>query len=273
MFKILYPQGKPKAFNITYDDGVLQDVRFVNLLNQYGLKGTFNLNTKLMEDEFEWTHSTGRVIKRLSRETAVKLYEGHEIASHTLTHPNLQHLSREEMIYELSEDKKRLEEWFGCEVKGFAVPFDYYDELGEECVKACGFQYARISKLSNSYKPWEDFYNWRAGMYHVIPEFPSFVEGFFEAKEELAFCQIVGHSYDLDTRDMWEQMEAILKRVSEDDSILPMTHGEVVGYLRALQEAQVTDYGIANHSEQELWFEVDEGIISVKPGEIYNWIR
>ena len=46
MIKKLFPQGKEKAFNITYDDGVLQDVPFVNLLNKYNLKGTFNLNRK-----------------------------------------------------------------------------------------------------------------------------------------------------------------------------------------------------------------------------------
>ena len=40
-----YPGGKKKAFNITYDDGVLQDERFVALLNRYGIKGTFNLNS------------------------------------------------------------------------------------------------------------------------------------------------------------------------------------------------------------------------------------
>lgn len=43
--KKLYPGGKKKAFNITYDDGVLQDQRFVALLNRYGIKGTFNLNS------------------------------------------------------------------------------------------------------------------------------------------------------------------------------------------------------------------------------------
>ena len=50
-----YPGGKTKAFNITYDDGVLQDVPFVAMLNRYGLKGTFNLNAQLMEEEFVWT--------------------------------------------------------------------------------------------------------------------------------------------------------------------------------------------------------------------------
>ena len=52
MIKKLFPQGKEKAFNVTYDDGVLQDVPFVNLLNKYKLKGTFNLNSELMEKEF-----------------------------------------------------------------------------------------------------------------------------------------------------------------------------------------------------------------------------
>lgn len=65
MIRKLYPKGKPKAFNVTFDDGVLQDVRFVNLLNTYNLKGTFNLNSGLMESEFEWTHNNGSIVKRL----------------------------------------------------------------------------------------------------------------------------------------------------------------------------------------------------------------
>ena len=52
MITRLYPNGKRKAFVLTYDDGVLQDVRLVLLLNRYGLKGTFNLNSLLMEREF-----------------------------------------------------------------------------------------------------------------------------------------------------------------------------------------------------------------------------
>ncbi len=43
MEKLLYPGGKKKVFTVSYDDGVIQDVRFVKLLNKYGIKGTFNL--------------------------------------------------------------------------------------------------------------------------------------------------------------------------------------------------------------------------------------
>ena len=99
-----YPGGKAKAFNVTYDDGILQDVRFVALLNKYGLKGTFNLNSKLMEQEFEWIHPSGMTVKRLSPDAAEHLYDGHEIAAHTLTHPFLNDKSEEELMWEIGED-------------------------------------------------------------------------------------------------------------------------------------------------------------------------
>ena len=104
----LYPGGKRKAFNITYDDGVLQDERFVDMLNRYGIKGTFNLNSQLMNEEFVWTHPNGMEVKRLSPERAAHLYDGHEIASHTLTHPYMQNLSDDELYRQLRSDKDDL---------------------------------------------------------------------------------------------------------------------------------------------------------------------
>ena len=148
MIRKLYPNGKRKAFNVTYDDGVLQDVRFVELLNKYKLKGTFNLNSVLMKKEFQWTHNSGLVVKRLKVDDVVSLYKGHEVASHTKNHPYMEELSREEIMNELSEDKANLEKIFGYEIKGFAVPFHYYSELIAECVKDCGFEYGRISEES-----------------------------------------------------------------------------------------------------------------------------
>ena len=120
MIRKLYPNGNKKAFNVTYDDGVLQDVRFVELLNRYGIKGTFNLNSQLLEEEFEWTHECGIVVKRLKTQDVVSLYAGHEVASHTLSHPYMENLTKEEIMHELTKDKANLEKLFGKEIKGFA---------------------------------------------------------------------------------------------------------------------------------------------------------
>lgn len=265
-----YPQGKPKAFNITYDDGILQDVRFVALLNKYGLKGTFNLNSQLMEQEFEWVHPKGMTVKRLSRDAVRHLYDGHEIAAHTLTHPFLNDKTEEELRWEIGEDKRWLEELFGREVAGFGVPFDYYDAKIAECVKSCGFEYGRNSELTRNYSPWQDPYFWSCGIFHLEPELEEFVEGFLRTEQELALCQIVGHSYDLDAENLWEKMENILARMAGDPQVCSLTHLELVRYLRAMEQAVMGEDFVENPSEATLWFRVDGKLMALGPGQCWE---
>ena len=270
MIRRLYPQGKKKAFNITYDDGVLQDVRFVKLLNRYNLKGTFNLNSELMFSQFEWVHPSGVVIKRLPADTAVDLYHNHEIASHTLTHPYMQDLSQDEILHQLGQDRYNLGQVFGREISGFAVPFSYYSPLIADCARRCGFEYARCSEESYSYTPPDDYYHWTAGTYHINPQFKEFAEGFFDHDSELALLQIVGHSYDLDTENMWEYMEELLGRISADKDIISLTNCELVRYLKAMRRAEFTANYIINPSDTQLWFEVCGNVVSVNPYGVYK---
>ena len=258
----LYPGGKAKAFNITYDDGVLQDVRFVELLNRHGLKGTFNLNSKLMEEEFVWTHPSGVEVRRLSREAVKTLYDGHEIASHTLTHPYMNELTQEQLRHQLGDDKKALEQHFGREVKGFAVPFSYYSDEIAKAAEDCGFEYARMSEFSLSYRPCTDWYHWKTGVYHIMPDLKPFMTGLLLTDRELAVCQIVGHSYDLDTENLWETVETICKAAAEREDIWFCTNLELVRYLRAMEQ-----FDGENRSEQDLWFETEEGVRILHPGE------
>ena len=230
--KKCYPGGKKKAFNITYDDGVLQDVRFVEMLNRYGLKGTFNLNSQLMRQEFSWTHPNGMEVKRLSLQAAQGLYDGHEIASHTCTHPYMQTLTDERLWHEMKADKDALEQAFGREVAGFAVPFDYYDERIAACARDCGFAYARMSTVSGSFAPCRDWFHWKTGVYHVEPNLTNFVSDFLHTQQELAVCQIVGHSYDLDAENLWGTMELICAAVSGCEDVWFCTNLELVEFLK-----------------------------------------
>ena len=262
MVRKLYPGGKNKAFNITYDDGVLQDIRFVSLLNRFALKGTFNLNSQLMEEEFTWTHPNGMEVRRLGINAVQGLYDGHEIASHTLTHPYMHELPEFEILRQLREDKRRLESIFGQEVQGFAVPFDYYSDLIARSAEVCGFEYARMSEFSLSYAPCTDWYHWKTGVYHIMPELVPFVEGFLKTEEELAVCQIVGHSYDLDTENLWETMERICSAVAEQDEVWACTNLELVRYLKAM-----TQFDGTNRSNIDLWFDLDGKVYVLHPGE------
>ncbi len=270
MIKKLYPGGKTKAFNITYDDGVLQDIRFVELLNKYNLKGTFNLNSGLMENQFEWAHESRVVIKRLSADVAVKLYDGHEIASHTLTHPYMHNLDEKEITHQMKQDKDNLEKIFGREISGFAVPFDYYSPLIAYCVNKCGFEYGRCSQERYSYSPPANHLWWAAGTYHINPKWRKFAEEFFTTDTELALCQIVGHFYDLDTENMWDEMENLLCRVSNDKNIASMTNVELARYLKAMDKAIISKKSISNKSDTDLWFSINDKIICVKALDDYQ---
>lgn len=267
MITKLYPNGKAKAFNVTYDDGVLQDIRFVELLNKYNLKGTFNLNSGLMENEFEWTHENGSVIKRLSKDKVVSLYDGHEIASHTLTHPYMDNLSESEILYELQSDKANLKKLFGKKIKGFAVPFDYYSGLIEKCVKQCGFSYARISEESRSFTPQIDYFKWKSTVFHTDSELGNLTQQFLESDEELSLFQIVGHSYDLDIENLWDKIESVFIEITSQKDILPMTTIEIINYLKAMDKAEITDKIIKNNSDISLWFSIDGMTCEVKPNE------
>lgn len=267
MIRKLYPGGKTKAFNISYDDGVVQDVRFVELLNRYGLKGTFNLNFGLMKQRFEWTHECGMTVKRLPEWEVVELYRGHEVASHSYSHPYFDSASETEILKELGADKFFLERLFGREVQGYATPFYYYSDLMAQCVRNCGFAYARISEESNDYSVPRDFYRWRGSKFHWSEDLEAFVEGFLSTEEELALCQLVGHSYDLDVYSMWDRMEAILKSVSQCPDVWAATHMELVRYLRRMDQAVITHGSIRNESDGILWFCVNGKTISLGPGE------
>ena len=265
MVKRCWPQGKQKAFVLTYDDGVLQDVRLVLLLNRYGLKGTFNLNSRLMEQEFVWHHEKIGPVRRLPLSIAAHLYEGHEVASHTCTHPDLQSMSRDGLLYELGHDRYMLEQLTGQPVLGFGVPFDYYDDAVAGIARELGFTYARGSEETGSYVPNADAFHQNAGMFHLNPGLSSFVDGFFETEQELASCIIVGHSYDLDAEHLWETMETMFARISAAEYVLSMTHLELVEYLQAMEQAEVIGDGVYNHSDRPLWFAINGTICRVDP--------
>ena len=92
-------QGKNKALTFSYDDGVLQDQRLINIFNRYGLKGTFNLNSGLLGKD-GYLVRNGRHVDhiKVKPEDVRYVYEGHEVAAHTLTHPNLTRCTDEEVI-------------------------------------------------------------------------------------------------------------------------------------------------------------------------------
>jgi len=66
---------------------------------------------------------------------------GHEIASHTLTHPNLLALTRAEKVHELGESRRLLSRELGVEIEGFRAPGYRIDREGLEVLVETGYRW------------------------------------------------------------------------------------------------------------------------------------
>lgn len=114
-----------KRVTFSFDDGTLQDRRLVALLNEYGMKATFNL----CSNEWGQIHTIGHLGVAVDHselpETEVEeLYKGHEVACHTKTHPsNLDELSAETVVTEVEENRRALELLVGYPITGLAYPW------------------------------------------------------------------------------------------------------------------------------------------------------
>ncbi|RLG45929.1 MAG: hypothetical protein DRN90_07385 [Thermoproteota archaeon] len=73
--------------------------------------------------------------------------DGMEIGSHTVTHSPPAKLTRDELIYELKESKRILEERLGREVKWVSSPTGYYNKAIETIAKDLGYQAVCIGKF------------------------------------------------------------------------------------------------------------------------------
>ena len=115
---------KNKILTFSYDDGVSQDIRLIELLNKYGMKATFNLNSGFLGGKWTLTRE-GVVVDHIkpAAEDVGFIYQGHEVAAHTLTHPFLPDMQDEsEIIRQVEQDRLALSELCGYEVVGFAYP-------------------------------------------------------------------------------------------------------------------------------------------------------
>ena len=72
-----------KIVTLSFDDGVTQDRKLISLLKKYGLKCTFNLNSKLLGSE--------GALSKIAPGDVKEVYAGFEVASHSCTHPYIPH--------------------------------------------------------------------------------------------------------------------------------------------------------------------------------------
>ncbi|MDO4966923.1 MAG: polysaccharide deacetylase family protein [Lachnospiraceae bacterium] len=229
MNKLTLPAGKNKCVTLSFDDQITQDFRLVEIINKYGLKCTFNLNSGTFELPGEVTVNGVTVShNKISAKEAVELYKGHEVAAHTVNHPDLCKLSEDEIIKEVKDDMKALSDLFGYDVCGMAYPYGTYNDEVVSILKKCGIKYSRTVVSSLDFKLPEDFLMWHSTMHFADEGMMDIVDKFLnDDSDEPKLLYIWGHSYELEADNNWELFEEFCKKVSGRDDTVYATNMEV----------------------------------------------
>lgn len=225
-----------KAVTFSYDDGVTQDRRLIGLLDKYGMKATFNLNSELLGREDYLIREGMRVSHiKVDPSQVRELYGGHEIAVHTLTHPNLAQVDDdEEIVRQVERDRENLSRLAGYEVVGMAYPgggVNFTSHAAELIERRTGVRYARTTVRNYGFERQDDLYRFQPTVYHVM-EMDRMVElgkRFLETdSHRRQIFYIWGHSYEFEYRDSWKEFEGFLEMMSGRSDIFYGTNREVL---------------------------------------------
>ncbi len=165
-------QHKKKAVTFSFDDGVTQDIRMVELLNKYGLFATFNVNSEALATRGFLDRRGKRISHyKLHPEDVKFVYDGHEVAAHTLTHPLLTAIADDcEIIRQVEKDRENLSELAGYEVVGMAYPCggeNNDDRVAEIIKNNTGVKYARTIKSVHNFDVQENLFRFNPSVYYL----------------------------------------------------------------------------------------------------------
>lgn len=230
-------QNKLKAVTFSYDDGVTQDIRLIELLNKYSLKCTFNLNSELLGKPGILIRENQRISHyKVAPQDVKYVYDGHEVAAHTLTHPFLPAVTDEaEIIRQVEQDRINLSELAGYEVVGMAYPgggINNDDRVADIIRRGTNIKYARTTDITDRYDLQSNLYRFNPNVCHIM-EYDRMMQmgrEFVDLKpDKPQIYYIWGHSYEMDYRpDYWIKLEEFFKLISGRDDIFYGTNAEVL---------------------------------------------
>lgn len=272
-----FPEGKFKAVTLSYDDGVRADLRFAGVINKYGLKGTFNINSGFMGVD---GRLTAEEIK-----TAI-LDAGNEVAVHGENHIAPGIGSPNAAIADILNCRLTLEKQFGQIIRGMAYPDsgirvmhngNSWAEI-RRYIKDLGIVYSRtLGGDNDSFLLPEDFLAWMPTAHHKNPKLKEYVQKFLALKEDdfrsasrfPRLFYLWGHSYEFDRDDNWDVIEDFCAQMSGKDDVWYATNIEICEYVQAYQALITSGDGktVYNPTLKTIWMDVDGKLFRIGSGE------
>lgn len=259
-----FPQGKHKAVTLSYDDGAVHDRRMVEIMDRYGVRGTFHLNSARLD-----------AAGCLTSSELAGLFANHEVSAHTAHHPFLHVSPAETIAEEVLNDRRTLEELVGYPVKGMSYPYGAWNEQVVAILRAVGMEYARTTVSHGGFQMPADFLLWAPTCHHRdMLEYGRKLVELQMRHTQMALLYVWGHSYEFENDRTWAQLEQFCELVGRRSDIWYATNSEIAAYMKAVRDLRCSVSGrlVHNPSAIPVWFSVNGNEAVVQPGET-KWLE
>lgn len=272
-----FPGGKKKAFTISYDDNVTQDERLIDLMERYGIKGTFNIIPG-------WFAKEGSVFPpeetyiNVTEKKALDLYKNEwvEVANHGFKHTKMTTLPGPLLMDDILKCREKLETMYHSVITGFAYPYGWYDDNLMRLLEEAGISYARTVCSTCEFQLPDNWMELNPTCHHDEPRLSELTDQFLNdnVSEQPYMFYVWGHTFEFDRNDNWDVIETLFERVSgREEDIWYATNGEICEYHRAYQRLVVSVDGhrIYNPSSLDLWAEIDHKLVLIPAGKMTSF--
>lgn len=228
---------KKVIFTTSWDDGYSKDVKLANLLDSYGVKGTFYIPIRSIN-------------KWLSIDDLSTIAENHEIGAHTISHCNLTETTLSKAQHEIIESKKQLEQILNVNIDCFCYPNGKYNEDIKTLVKNSRYICARTLQRFCFGLPNDLFQmgttlqvlNFKRDFFSILKITKSPLSSIgavldWQYLAKLMFDYVLnkggvyhlwGHSWEIEKRGYWDNLENFLIYAAHRKNVEYLTNGETV---------------------------------------------
>lgn len=275
---VRFPGVKSKAITLSYDDGVRDDLHFTEIIDRYGLKATFNVNTDLIPTQ------SGEL--RLTAEELLQMVgDKHELATHGALHIAPGKATPVDMIRDTLDCRRSLERITGKIIRGMAYPDsgitlmmggNNLEDISRR-LSELGIAYSRtLAGDNDGFMLPNNWYAWMPTCHHNNPNLMPWLEKFltepmnhYLAVRFPKVFYVWGHTYEFRNNNNWEVLENFCKRASGHEDVWYATNIEICEYVKAYEQLLFNvDNTIAyNPTNTTIWFEVDGDDYKIEPGQ------
>jgi hypothetical protein len=244
----------PRIVTTSWDDGDRADLKLAEFLRSRGIEGTFYVPiTPYRERALE------------SAELRALSSEGFEIGAHGFSHRLLWGLPAKELAREVGPCKPILEDILGTQVRMFCYPCGRYDSNVVRALKEAGYCGARTVRMLATRPAFDAFEmpttvqifpHPRSTYFRNVARARKF-EGlrvylaqvarlgnwlelgkrlFDSVLQDGGIWHLYGHSWEIDTLNLWDGLGAILDYVCRREGVTYVPNGEVLKLLQPSAE-------------------------------------